>query len=330
MMIVVSKDGTGDFKTIQAAINSVSETNKEEVKIFIKKGTYKEKISILVPYITLKGEKAEETVITYDDYAKKKIENGTEYRTFNSYTMFVGADNFTAENLTIKNSAGYGKTIGQTIALYVEGDKQRFRNCRIIGTNDTLFTGPAPEDPVDYKEAGSPMEGKEKIIGRQYFEKCYIEGVGDIIFGSATAVFNRCKIYSNNKNADKKGYVTCASTRNGQKYGYVFLDCCLKSAEATDNVYLGRPWRDSAKVVFVDCYMGTHINEKGFDYINRESAEKEGYYAEYNSYGLGGKNLENRIKYEHILDKNEVQIFKLKNILLGEDNWKFSFDKCRK
>ena len=327
MMIIVSKDGTGDFKTIQAAINSVPETNDKEVEIFIKKGTYKEKLSIIAPYITLKGEKAEETIITYDDYAKKKVENGIEYRTFNSYTMFVGGDNFTAENLTIKNSSGYGETIGQTISLYVEGDKQRFKNCRILGTNDTLFTGPAPEDASDYKEFGSPMEGKEKKIGRQYFEKCYIEGTGDIIFGSATAVFNRCKIYSNNKNADAKGYITCASTRKGQEYGYVFLDCSLKSAETTPNVYLGRPWRDSAKTVFADCYMGAQINEEGFDYSNRKSAEKECYYAEYNSYGFGGRNLEDRVNYEHILDKNQVQKYKLEKVLGGKDNWNFSFDK---
>lgn len=326
-MIIVSKDGSGDFKTIQAAINSVQETNDKEVEIFIKKGTYKEKISIIAPYITLKGEKAEETIITYDDYAKKRAVNGIECRTFNSYTMFVCGDNFTAENLTIKNSAGYGETIGQTISLYVEGDKQRFKNCRILGTNDTLFTGPMPEEPVDYKESGSPMEGKEKRIGRQYFEKCYIEGTGDIIFGSATAVFNRCKIYSNNKNTDVKGYITCASTRKNQEYGYVFLDCSFKSEGTLDNVYLGRPWRDTAKAVFADCYMGAHINKSGFDFSNNESAEKEAYYAEYNSYGVGGRNLEGRVSCEHILNKDEVQKYKIEKILSGKDNWNFSFEK---
>ena len=103
--------------------------------------------------------------------------------------------------------------------------------------------------------------------------------------------------------------------------------CSLKSAETTPNVYLGRPWRDSAKTVFADCYMGAHVNKEGFEYSNIKSAEKECYYAEYNSYGFGGRNLEDRVKYEHILDKNQVQKYKLEKVLCGKDNWNFSFDK---
>lgn len=324
-MIVVSKDGSGDFESIGAAINSISESNGKNIKIFIKRGTYKEKLNIMSPYITLIGEDVKNTIITFDDYAKKRFKDGTEYRTFNSYTMFVYGHDFTCENITIENSAGDGEVVGQAIALYVEGDRARFRNCRLLGNQDTLFTGPLPEKPHDYSNFGGPMDRKERKDSRQYYEKCYIEGDIDFIFGSATAVFKRCEIFSKNKNKEVNGYIAAASTKQGTEFGYVFIDCTLKSDAKENSVYLGRPWRDYAKTVYIDCYMGKHIKDVGWNDWNKETARKECYYAEYNSYGAGAYG-KTRANYAHILDKNEVQKYKVKNILCGKDGWKFDFE----
>lgn len=319
-MITVAKDGSGQYNTIQAALDSIPENNFEEIIIYIKKGIYKEKLSILKPFITFIGEDKNETIITYDDYAKKIFPSGEAYRTFNSYTIFIEADNFTAKNITFENSAGTGEIVGQAVAAYVEGDRAKFKNCRFLGNQDTLFTGPLPPSPIEGTNFGGPMDGKERIVGRQYYEECYIEGDIDFIFGSATAVFNKCEIFSKNKNCDINGYVTAASTEEGREFGYVFIDCKLTSNANADSVYLGRPWRDYAKTAFINCYMGEHIRKEGWHSWNKPNAEKETSYVEYKSYGPGASN-ETRISWAHILTAEEAEKYKISNILCGNDNW---------
>lgn len=305
-MIIVSKDSSGDFKTIKEAINSIPQDNRKEVKIFIKNGIYKEKLNIESDYITLIGEDAIKTVITFNDYAKKKFSNGELYRTFNSYTVFVQGNNFSASNLTIENSSGSGDDIGQAVALYVEGSNAKFKNCRLIGCQDTLFTGPLPESPIEGNDFGGPMEGKPRIVGRQYYEECYIEGDVDFIFGSAIAVFNKCEIFSKNRNKEINGYITAASTPRNNEFGYVFIDCRLTGNATKDSVYLGRPWRDYAKTVFINCYLGSHIKKEGWHSWDKELATKEAYYGEYKSYGPGEYDS-NRAKWSHILTEKEVE-----------------------
>lgn len=305
-MIIVSKDSSGDFKTIKEAINSIAKDNRNEVKIFIKNGIYKEKLNIESDCITLIGEDAIKTVITFNDYAKKKFSNGEFYRTFNSYTVFVQGNNFTASNLTIENSSGSGDDIGQAVALYVEGDSAKFKNCRLIGCQDTLFTGPLPESPIEGNDFGGPMEGKPRIVGRHYYEECYIEGDVDFIFGSAIAVFNKCEIFSKDRNKKINGYITAASTPRNNEFGYVFIDCRLTGSAAKDSVYLGRPWRDYAKTVFINCYLGSHIKKEGWHSWNKELATKEAYYGEYRSYGPGVDDS-NREKWSHILNEKEIE-----------------------
>jgi len=305
-MITVNKDGSGDFKTIQEAIDSITKGNKDEVKIFIKNGVYKEKVSIITDFITLIGEDSKETVITFNDYAKKKFSNGEIYRTFNTYTVFIQGNNFTASNLTFENSAGWGEDVGQAVALYVEGDNAKFKNCRLIGCQDTLFTGPLPEAPIEGSDFGGPMDGKPRIVGRQYYEECYIEGDVDFIFGSAIAVFNKCEIFSKDRNKEINGYVTAASTPQNSEFGYVFIDCKLTGDAGKESVYLGRPWRDYAKTVFINCCLGSHIKKEGWHNWNKELACKESYYGEYKSYGPGASDS-TREKWSHILTEKEVE-----------------------
>jgi len=319
-MIIVSKDGSGQFDNVQAAIDSLPENNTEKIEIYIKKGIYKEKLHVSKPFVTFIGENKNQTIITNDDYAKKVFPNGEEYRTFNSYTIFIETHNFTAKNITFENSAGVGEIVGQAVTVYVEGDKAKFKNCRLLGNQDTLFTGPLPPKPIEGNNFGGPMDNKERIVGRQYYEECYIEGDVDFIFGSATAVFNKCEIFSKDKHCDVNGYITAASTVEGKEFGYVFIDCKLTSNAKANSIYLGRPWRDYAKTAFINCYMGEHIKNVGWHSWDKPNTEKETNYVEYKSYGPGASD-ENRVYWSHILTDTNAEKYTISNVLNGTDNW---------
>lgn len=307
-MIIVGKDNNCDFNSISAALNSISNNNTAETKIYIKNGIYKEKLSITKPFVTLVGEDVHKTIVTYDDYAKKLLPDNTLYRTFNTYTIFIGSNNFSAQNITFENSSGNGDIVGQAVAAYVEGDNAFFKNCRFLGNQDTLFTGPLPPSPIEGNDFGGPMEGKDRIVGHQLYEDCYIEGDIDFIFGSACAVFKNCEIFSKDKGMDINGYVTASSSPIEEKIGYVFIDCRLTSNAPKNTVYLGRPWRDYAKTIFINCYLGEHIKKEGWHSWNKENAEKNSYYGEYKSYGPGASD-ETRCFWSHILTKPEVDEF---------------------
>ena len=117
---------------------------------------------------------------------------------------------------------------------------------------------------------GGPRDNCEKRQLRHYFENCYVKGDVDFIFGSATAVFNKCEIYSNDRKEEVNGYITAASTPEGVKFGYVFIDCKLTSDAEPKSVYLGRPWRDFARTVFINTWMGDHIKDEGWHNWNKE------------------------------------------------------------
>lgn len=318
--MLVAIDGSGDFKSIQEAIDSIPENNSQRTIIQIKNGIYKEKISINKPYVTLLGEESAKTVLTFDDYAKKLFPNGETYRTFNSYSIYISGDDFTAENITFENSAGDGRKVGQAVAAYVDADKVAFRNCRFLGCTDTVFTAPLPPNPILGTDFGGPGEGRAKRKLRQYFESCYISGDIDFIFGSATAVFNNCEIYSNDRKEAVNGYITAASTPEGEKFGYVFLNCRLTSHASPETVYLGRPWRNYAKTVFINTWMGEHIKSEGWHNWNKEDAEETVFYAEYNSYGPGAA-PDKRVKWAKTLSHEEAREYTVENILKGPDNW---------
>ncbi|WP_458461301.1 pectinesterase family protein [Paenibacillus sp.] len=324
----VALDGTGDYPTIQAAIDAVPDNGTESFTIRIKSGIYYEKLDIEKPMIHLIGEGAEHTVITYDDYALKKFPDGTQYHTFHSYTAFIGADDFTAERLSFVNSAGPGKVVGQALAVYVDGDRAAFRGCRFIGHQDTIFTGPLPEQPVDRSFFGGPRDGAERRKLRQYYEDCYIEGDIDFIFGSATAVFKGCEIFAKNRLSDVaaaegevNGWITAASTPEDVRYGYVFIDCDLTSNAPAQSVYLGRPWRNHAKVCFLNCWMGAHVKQEGWHNWNKTDAEGTVAYAEYHSAGPGAGNAMVRVPWAKTLSEQEAAEYTMPLILSGVDGW---------
>ena len=294
--LVVAQDGSGDFRTVQEAIDAVSPGQTTKTKIYITKGIYRERIVIAEnkSYISLIGENCKETVLTYDDHAKRIGPDGEELGTFRSASIYINGDNFSAENITFENSAGPGELAGQALAASVAGDRVSFKNCCFLGFQDTLYTK----------------------SGREYYQDCYIEGTVDFIFGAATAVFKNCELFSKKR----PGYVTAASTPEGNPYGYVFIDCRLIGEAPPDSVYLGRPWRDFANVAFINCWLGRHIRREGWHNWRKPEREKTARYMEYNSTGPGAS-PDSRVKWARQLTPEEAAEYTVQKILAGSDGW---------
>ena len=142
------------------------------------------------------SESSSDTVISYDDYALDLMEDGSKRGTFRTYTLFIDTHDVTLQHLTIENASGDSATHGQAIALYADGDRLTIDSCRLLGHQDTLFTGPLPEKE---RQPGGFIGSKQfapRINGRQYYKNCYICGDIDFIFGSATAYFEHCTLES--------------------------------------------------------------------------------------------------------------------------------------
>lgn len=313
-MITVAKDNSGNFNSVQAAIDSISDKSTPET-IYIKNGIYKERVEILRDNITLIGENADNTVITYDYYALMTMSDDTKRGTFRSYTFLVNAHNFNAFNLTFENSAGFGKDVGQAIAVYAEGDRITFKNCRILGHQDTLFTGPLPYHEKQPGGFTGPTEFAVRIPGRQLYEDCYICGEVDFIFGSAVAYFKNCELFALNRNEEINCYYTAPSTYKHQKYGYIFDNCRFTGNCPEGTVMLSRPWRNHAKAVFLNCFMTNQIHSLGFDDWNKPESHDTCYYAEYNCTGEGYR-PDMRPSYIHQLTAEEADDY-TKNKVLG-------------
>ena len=290
--IVVSPDGHGDFFTVQEAIDACPDYSHTYITtIFIRKGTYRERV--IIPHnkfrLHISGEDAESTVITWNNYAEK-IWPGFDFKvgTSGSATLYVHSSYVTFENLTFENTAGEGKPIGQAVAVFTDGDFLFFHKCRFIGNQDTLYT--------------YGRFGKDGGIKRNYYLECYIEGTTDFIFGPSICYFENCTIHSK-----KNSYVTAASTLPGQKYGYVFVDCKLTAAPGVDKCYLGRPWGAYAKTVFIHCELGPHIAPEGWHDWEKEGkpdTKKNSYYAEYQNYGPGASGF--RVNWAHEMTAGQV------------------------
>lgn len=315
-MITVSKDNTGDYASIQEAVDAISSSTVSET-IFIKNGTYNERVEITHNNITLIGESMDNVIITKDYYALMTMPDNTKRGTFRSYTFFVHANNFHAYNITFVNSSGFGTEVGQAIAVYAEGDNITFKNCKLLGHQDTLFTGPLP---LKEKQPGGftgPTEFAPRILSRQLYEDCFISGEIDFIFGSATAYFKNCTLYALNRNKEINSYYTAPSTYEDQKYGYVFENCNFTGNCPDGTCYLSRPWRIHAKTVLINCKYSSQIAGSGFHDLNKPEAHETTFYAEYNGYGEGYKPNE-RASFAHILTADEAAMYTKENVL-GKD-----------
>jgi pectinesterase len=289
---IVSADGSGNFKTVQEAINAVPDFRKKQTVIFIKKGKYKEKLVLASSKQNVKfiGESLNETILTYDDYAQKKNIFGEEKGTSGSSSFYIYGEGFSAENITFENSSG---PVGQAVAVWAGGDKLIFNNCRFLGFQDTLYT-----------YGGN---------NRQFFKDCYVEGTVDFIFGASTAWFENCTIF-----CKKQGYITAASTADTIKFGYVFNKCKITGDAPVASFYLGRPWRPFAKVAYLNCDLPELIRPEGWNNWSKETNEKTAYYAEYKSTGKGSA-PNKRVNWSHQLTEEEYKTYVFENVFRGWD-----------
>ena len=301
--LVVSRDGTGEFRTIDEAIEVCRAFMDYTKVIYVKKGVYKEKLIIpsWLTNITICGEDRDNTIITWNDHANIKMPvggldseaavKGKPMGTFRTYTLKVQGSYITLKDITIENNAA---KLGQAVALHTEGDHILVQNCRLLGNQDTVYTG----------------VGGTRVA----FYDCYIEGTTDFIFGPSIAWFQNCEIHSK-----ANSYITAASTPAGQKYGYVFYKCRLTADKDVDKVYLGRPWRPFAATIFMDCELGKHIRPEGWHNWNNAKNEETARYAEYGNKGEGAS-TKNRVKWSKQLTKKEAAKVTLLDAF-GEDCW---------
>ncbi|HEY9059532.1 MAG TPA: pectinesterase family protein [Pseudobacteroides sp.] len=282
---------SGNFRTVQAAIDSVPSANTKQVVIYVKNGTYEEVVTIRKDNIYLIGESNTGTIITYGNYAGKSKPDGTIYGTSGSASFYLYGKNSILENIMLENSfdENTNTTGKQAVAAYIQGDRNIIRNCIFTGNQDTLYANG----------------------GRQYYIKCKIVGDTDFIFGGATAVFDNCEIIS----TVRGGYVTAAST-DISNYGYLFVNCRLTSDAPTNSTYLGRPWRPDAYVVYKACYLGAHINKNGWTTMSGNLPENARFF-EYKNTGPGAVVNSTR---RQLTDAKALE-FTAENILKGTDNW---------
>lgn len=242
----VAQDGTGDYETVQEAIDNLP-ADKQQHIIYIKAGTYKEKIAVKGHLKTvLVGENAETTILTYDD-CSGTIVDGAELGTQNSASFTISSTDFMAVNLTFENS--HKNTTGtgdQAVAVGVYSDRAAFYGCRLIGYQDTFYV---------------------KNSARVYCKDCYIEGNVDFIFGDAVLLCENCQLHCNRNDS----VLTAAADHSNSKYGFAFVDCRMTHIEGADftgkeftTFYLGRPWKQGAKVVFIRCEEPAALNPAGW------------------------------------------------------------------
>ncbi len=312
-LTVSNTDKNADFSTLSAALTAAG-CLEGPVTITLKAGVYHELVTINRPYTTIIGE-GKDTVISMNRYAKEMLPDGLKRGTFRTQTVFIDADFVTLKDLTIENTAGPGRKFGQAIALYADGDCLTFENVSLLGEQDTLFTGPLPLKTIEPGGFRGPKEFAPRRVGRHLYKNCYIEGNVDFIFGGATCWFEGCELFtkagSMPPDGEIYGYVTAASTPEESKYGYVFKDCRFTSDCPNASVYLGRPWRDYAKTVLIDCELGPHIHPAGWHDWGKTAAHGKFFYAEYNTTPAPAT----RAPYSTILTKEEAAEYTRENVI---------------
>jgi len=290
---VVAADGSGDFTTIQDAIDAVPQTTSASHRwiIFVKPGLYHERVYVQREkrFVSLVGSDPSTVVISYGLYAAMTGPDGKPIGTFRTPTVQLDADDFSAENISFDNSAG---RVGQALAIRVDGDRAVFRNCRFIGWQDTILLN----------------------RGRQYFEDSLVAGDVDFIFGGATAWFERCRIFCR-----RDGYVTAASTPAEAPHGFVFSNSSITGAPGV-RTYLGRPWRDYAQVTFLSTLMTDVVRPIGWHNWDRPAREQTTRYREYASRGDGGT-ATGRATWARRLSPDEARAITVGSVLGIADGW---------
>ncbi|MBQ8080277.1 MAG: hypothetical protein IJ240_00085, partial [Clostridia bacterium] len=321
-MLVVAKDGTGDYTQIQDAVDAAKRRGGPDQTVLIKRGVYRERVVVHCDGLRLVGEDAQETVITWSACARDRDELGCEKGTFLSFSVLVAGNDVTVENLTIRNDAGDGRKVGQAVALYAAGDRGAYLRCRLIAHQDTLFCGPLmPKVQAEIRPRLSSAECVESVgdcpptRGRQYFEGCHIRGAIDFIFGPYRCWFEGCEFFMN----ERGGYYTAANTPEGQDHGFIFHDCLLTGACSPGAATLGRTWRPYARTVFLDCTMDECVSPTGFSDWDEKRVVTE----RLGEYGTRGRKADQAQRHpaQKRLTVREAEALTVHHVLGGTDGW---------
>ncbi|XP_023524144.1 probable pectinesterase/pectinesterase inhibitor 20 isoform X1 [Cucurbita pepo subsp. pepo] len=303
-IVVVSQDGTGNFLTITEAVNAAP-NNSLAVNgyflIYIAAGVYQEYVSIpsKKKYLLMIGDGINQTIIT----GNQSVADG--WTTFNSATFAVAAEGFMAVNITFQNTAGAIK--GQAVAMRSGADMSIFYSCSFEGYQDTLYTHSL----------------------RQFFRECDIYGTVDFIFGNAAVVFQNCNIYPRLPRSGQTNMITAQGRSDpNQNTGTSIHNCTIRatsdlaaSKSYMNKTYLGRPWKQYSRTVYMQTFIDGFINPAGWDPWSGEYLSTL-YYAEYNNTGAGS-NTKNRVTwpgYHVISNATDASNFTVSNFLVG-DAW---------
>lgn len=291
----VAADGSAQYKTLTAALSTLSSSNTTPTQIRIKPGTYREKLSVTTPFVTFCGEtgKASATILTYGDGASTSNGSGGTLGTTNSASVTIKANDVSAENITIENSFGVGS---QAVALLARGQRLQFRNCRLLGNQDTLYAH----------------------SGTQYYRDCYIQGTVDFIFGAATAVFDNNTIYS----VGGGSALTAPNTDQTAPYGLVFLGGKVTAASTVSkgSVALGRNWGAYGAATYIRTELGQHIAPVGWVKMGDNTLDTARF-SEYLTTGAGA-NPSARATQSKQLSASQAAAYTISNIL---GSWTPSF-----
>jgi pectinesterase len=289
--VVVAKDGTGNYTTVQAAVNAVPASNTSRVTIAIKAGTYREIVTIPSnkPYITLQGlgSTASQTVIVYNNSAYTSGTSG-------SASMFVNGHDFIAKNLTVSNDYDENtyETGDQAVALHLNADRAVFDNVRLLGDQDTFLVNDST---------------------RAYMVNSYVEGTVDFIFGGGTIVFNACSIYEKRTTG---GPLTAASTAATKTYGFLFYKSTITGA-ANNVTQLGRPWRADAQVLYRESSLSATIKTaEPWTDMSTNTWENARFF-EYKNTGSGATANSNRPQ----MSDSTAASYTPQKYLAGSDGW---------
>lgn len=287
---IVAKNG-GDYATVQSAFDAVPNNYTGKYYIFVRKGVYKEKLLLSQNKVNviLIGEDRDSTILTYDDYAGKTGGTST------SQSVAIDADDFIAMNITFQNTVKNDGLFAdqQAVALRVNGDRQAYYNCNLLGYQDTYYTWGG------------------RGTGRTYHKHCYIEGSVDFIFGRNIVLFDSCEIRVNRNNAT----LTAAATEAFAKFGYVFINSKITTyatgfdGSAITTFALGRPWQASPRTVFLNCDQPANLNPAGWLVWNVTPR----LYAEYKCTGPGFLPAQ-RVAWSSQLSDSAAATYTIENI----------------
>ena len=277
---VVDCSGGGDFASVQACFDALPSKPAAWRTVRIMPGTYREKVTLDVykdkVHIVGAGQTPDEVRIVWDDFSGRVVD-GYELTTYDSYTLSVQADDVLLENLTVANDAG---RVGQAVALETRGDRILIEGCRLLGDQDTFFT--------------------KGYVSRVHVVDTYIEGTTDFIFGPSIVLFDGCTIH-----AKADSFITAASTTERNRYGYVFRSCRVTAADGVEKLYLGRPWKSTARTVWLGCELPAAVRPEGWHNWRDPARERTSFYAEWGCTGPGA-DRSGRVAWSHGLSDAEA------------------------